>query len=401
MRVADFVRPDNVPFDRVVDFDFFDPPNWDVDLLLAWKKLQVGPEIVWTPHNGGHWIATRAEDIEAMQLDYVHFSHAQFNLPPNPRDRDLIPLGLNPPEHGKFRRLIMPALMPKEVKTLEEKARVTARALIDEIAPRGRCEFIGEFAKVVPTTVFLSLMDLPLEDREMLTEWAEVGPRSGSLADKKAASKKIANYLSGFIRIRTLTPGDDMISRIAQSEIDGDRIRFADALNLCVLLLFGGLDTVASQMGFIARFLAENPDHRRAIRERPEIIAKALEEMIRRFSLTNTARLLAADYEYKGIQFRKGEMIQLPKCLYALDCRRNANPDVVDFGRSRADIKHVAFGAGPHNCPGSVLARRELMVFLEEWLPRIPQFEVDQNRPPKVASGVSTSFIELHLRWDP
>jgi cytochrome P450 len=400
MRVVNYVLPENVPSDRVIDFDFFNPPNWDEDLLLAWKKLQLGPDIVWTPHNGGHWIATRAEDIEAMQLDYEHFSHAQFNLPPNPRDHDLIPLGLDPPEHGKFRRLIMPALMPKAVKVLEEKARITARALVDKIAPRGHCEFIGEFAKVVPITVFLALMDLPLEDREMLTEWAEVGPRSDNLEDKKAASKKIAKYLSGFLKMRSVTPGVDLISRIAQAEIDGERILFADALNLCVLLLFGGLDTVASQMGFIARFLAENPDHRRAIRERPAMIMTALEEMIRRFSLTNTARLLAADYEYKGIQFKKGDMIQLPKSLYALDDRKNVNPEKVDFGRSRAEIKHAAFGAGPHNCPGSVLARRELIVFLEEWLPRIPDFEIDKDRPPKVVSGVSTSFVELYLRWN-
>jgi cytochrome P450 len=366
---------------------------------LAWKKLQLGPDIVWTPHNGGHWIATRAEDIEAMQLDHEHFSHHQFNLPPNPRDIDLIPLGLDPPDHGKFRRLIVPALMPKAVKVLEERARSTARELIDRIAPRGRCEFIGEFAKVVPITVFLKLVDLPLGDREMLTEWAEVGPRSDRLEEKKAASKKIAKYLSEIIKARASTPGDDLISRIVHSEVDGHRILFADALNLCVLLLFGGLDTVASQMGFIARFLAESPDHRRAIRERPAIIVTALEEMIRRFSLTNTARLLAEDFEYKGVHFKKGDMIQLPRSLYALDDRKNVEPEKVDFERRRSEIKHAAFGAGPHNCPGSVLARRELVVFLEEWLPRIPDFEIDPERPPKVASGVSTSFVELHLRW--
>jgi cytochrome P450 len=399
LRAENYIRPDNVPPDLVIDFDFFNPPNWDEDLLLSWKKLQKGPHIVWTPHNGGHWIATRAEDIEVMQRDHEHFSHHQFNLPPNPRDIDLIPLGLDPPEHGRFRRLIMPALMPMAVRALEAKARSTARGLIDEIAPRGRCEFISEFAKVVPITVFLTMMNLPLVDREMLTEWAEVGPRSDSLDEKKAASKKIAKYLSEIIKTRALTPGDDLISRIAHAEIDGKRILFTDALNLCVLLLFGGLDTVASQMGFIARFLAESPDHRRAIRERPAIIVTALEEMIRRFSLTNTARLIAADYEYKGIHFKKGDMVQLPKSLYALDDQKNSEPEKVDFDRPRSEIKHAAFGAGPHNCPGSVLARRELVVFLEEWLPRIPDFEIDPDRRPKVASGVSTSFVELHLRW--
>jgi cytochrome P450 len=94
-------------------------------------------------------------------------------------------------------------------------------------------------------------------------------------------------------------------------------------------------------------------------------------------------------------------MIQLPRALYALDDRKNSEPETVDFTRNRASIKHAAFGAGPHTCPGAVLARRELAVFLEEWLPRIPDFEIDPARPPKVVSGVTSSFIELHLRWTP
>jgi cytochrome P450 len=401
MKAQSYTRPENVPERLVVDFDFFDPPNWDEDLQLAWKVLQRGPDIIWTPHNGGHWIATRAEDIDAIQLDYEHFSHNQFNLPPNPKDIDLIPLALDPPDHGKFRKLLTPAMMPKAIKLLEENARATARALIDDIAPRGECDFIKDFAKIVPINVFFSMVGLPLKDREMLMEWAEVGPRSDDLEEKKAASRKIGNYLKAFVMARTASPGNDLISHITQSEIDGRRISSGDALNLCILLLFGGLDTVASQMGFIAKFLAESPEHRRLLRERPQIMSNAVEEMIRRFSLVNTARLLSQDYEYKGIQFRKGDMIQIPKALYGLDDRKNADPDTVDFDRKRSTIKHVAFGAGPHTCPGGVLARRELMVFLEEWLPRIPDFEIDPAKPTKILSGVTSSVVELHLRWTP
>ena len=89
----------------------------------------------------------------------------------------------------------------------------------------------------------------------------------------------------------------------------------------------------------------------------------------------------------------------LPKCLYGLDDRINADPMTVDFHRKPSTIKHAAFGAGPHLCPGNVLARRELMIFLEEWLPAIPDFELDPERPPVFTSGGVNSVSKLYLKW--
>jgi cytochrome P450 len=92
-------------------------------------------------------------------------------------------------------------------------------------------------------------------------------------------------------------------------------------------------------------------------------------------------------------------MIQLPKCLYALDDRKNADPLTVDFHRKPSEVKHAAFGAGPHVCPGAVLARREIMVFMDEWLPVISDFELDAGRPAVIKSGPVNGVIELHLNW--
>jgi len=401
LRAKDYTVPDNVPPELVVDFDFFDPPGVEEDVQLAWTKLHEGPDIVWTPHNGGHWIATRAEDIEVMQRDHAHFSHDKFNLPKNPAEATAIPLSLDPPEHGKYRRLIMPAFMPDAVKALEDAARATARRLIDEIAPRGHCEFIEEFAKMLPIDVFLTMVDLPKEDRAMLLPWAEVAVRSDDVDEKNEVHRKMGEYLGRFVAERTAIPGDDLISRITQSEVDGRPITIPEVMGICILLLFGGLDTVASELGFVAKFLAENPAHRREIREHPELMTAAVEELLRRFALPNTARILTEDYEYKGVSFRKGDMVQMPKSLHNLDARKYSDPNKVDFHRPPASIKHAGFGAGPHICPGATLARREVTVFLEEWLPRIPDFEIDPAKPTRVASGMVNGVLELNLRWNP
>lgn len=392
--------PANVPVDLVVDFDFFDLAGKAEDIQLAWAVLHDGPDIVWTPHNGGHWIATRAADFDVIQVDHVHFSHQNFNLPRNPVDQNALPLGLDPPQHTPYRKLLMPNFMPKAVKLLEGVARETAKALVTEIAPRGRCEFIEEFAKILPINVFLGMVNLPVADREFLLPWAEVAVRSSDIADRQAVHLKMQEYLSPYIDDRMANPGEDVISIIGQGEIDGRPITRTEVLGMSVLLLFGGLDTVASQLGFIAHFLATHPAQLAELAADPKLNQVACEELIRRYGLPNTARLLTQDHEYKGISFKKGDMIQLPKCLYGLDDRVNADPRVVDFHKKPSAIKHSAFGAGPHTCPGAVLARREIMVFFDEWLSVIPEFCLDPAKSVVMASGPVNGVLELHLQWD-
>jgi cytochrome P450 len=391
--------PENVPHELIVDFDGFHPVGVDEDVQLAWAALHKGPDIVWTPRNGGHWIATRAADIDVMQRDHEHFSHKHFNIPKSDLDQMALPLGLDPPQHGPIRKLINPAFNPKAIKALEGIARETARELVTKIAPRGECEFIENFAKVLPINVFLGMVDLPFEHREFLLPWAEVAVRSSDIAARIDVHMKMMAYLTPYIEARMEKPGTDVISMIIQGDLGGRPPSREEVFGIAVLLLFGGLDTVASQLGFIANFLARNPAHRRELIENPGIRPIATEELLRRFSLPNTARVLTQDYSYNGIEFRKGDMIQMPKCLYALDDRVNDDPATVDFHRKPSSIKHAAFGAGPHVCPGAVLARREIMVFFDEWLALIPDFEINLDKPLVMASGPVNGVLELHLRW--
>lgn len=400
MAMANDSIPKNVPAELVVDFDFFalDQLGKD-DIQLAWATLHNGPDIVWTPHNGGHWIATRGEDIDAIQLDYAHFSHKNFTLPRNEIDQHSLPLGLDPPAHTPFRKAIMPAFQPRTIKHLEGIARETARALVADIAPRGRCEFIEDFAKVLPINVFLGMVDLPLEHRGFLLEWAEIAVRSPDVALRAEVHGNMREYLAPYIEARMKRPGDDVLSMVITSDIGGRPPSRDEVFGMSTLLLFGGLDTVASQLGFIALHLARNPKHRRELIEHPEIRARAAEELIRRYGLPNTSRVLTQDYEYKGIRFSEGDMIQLPKCLYGLDDRMNADPAKVDFRRKPSEVRHAAFGAGPHTCPGAVLARREIMVFMDEWLPMIPDFNLDPDGPLVMKSGPVNAVMALPLKW--
>jgi cytochrome P450 len=399
---AKAVKPDHVPDELVYEFDFYDIPGADEDIQLAYKAIQQdAPDIFWTPCNGGHWVATRAEDILTMQRDHGHFSHRRIVLPRMPEGTPRqIPLEMDPPEHPHYRRPLMQALLPAVVGELESKVRQVAIDAIERLKPLGECEFIEDFAKILPIHVFLDLVDLPLEDKALLLPLAEEAVRGRDAETRGHAHHALAAYLQKWVTARRETPGDDLLSKIVNIDIKGERISHEEAIAYASLVLFGGLDTVAGMLGFFARFLASNPAHRRQLVKRlgdEAFVKGAIEELVRRHGLANTSRYIASDFTYKGIAFREGDMILPPNLLVGLDERHVDDPLTVDFERKRPE--HAAFGNGPHACPGAVLARRELKVFLEEWLSRIPDFEIKPGTKPLLATGMVNGVLKLELSW--
>ena len=398
-------KPAHVPDELVVDFDIYDLPGGSEDPQLAYRAFQqTKPDIFWTPRNGGHWVATRAEDIEVMQRDFERFSHKYITIPPMVGFPRQVPLEVDPPEHTTFRRPLMQALLPRVVAQMEDKIREVTVNLIEAFVAKGECEFIEEFAKVLPIYVFLDLVDLPRSDREYLLPWAEQSTRGTTVEARAEAWRKVSEYLEGSIIQRRQKPGSDLLSQLMQARYpDGREISHQDAVSFGVLVLFGGLDTVASMLGFITRFLATHPEHRRQIAANlgdDGFMRSALEELLRRHGIANTARYIAKEFEYKGVSFRAGDMILPPNLLVGLDDRKIADPLTVDLTRPFPN-GHAVFGNGPHTCPGAVLARREIRTFIEEWFARIPDFEIKPGTQPVIATGMVNGVLELWLSWSP
>jgi cytochrome P450 len=393
--------PAHVPAERVYDFDFFAPPGADEDVQLAWKRLHAAaPDIFWTPRNGGHWVATRAEDILEIQTNHERFSHRVFTIPADPDAHHTpLPLGVDPPEHAAYRRILTPAFLPKAINAIEDSVRELAIDLVRTLAPQGECEFVEDFARKLPIAVFMNMVDLPFADRELLLPWAEVVVRSSDQAKRREAQASMMGYLAKWVEARRAAPGDDLISTVVHAKVGDRPIRPDETFNILTLVLFGGLDTVASMLGFIARFLALHPAHRRELVEHPELRKNAIEELIRRHGVTNTGRYITGDFVYKGVQLKTGDLIQVPNVLFGLDERVNPDPLTVDFRRE--PVRQAAFGNGPHTCPGAVLARREISVFLDEWLQRIPDFTLKPGVKPGMASGHVNGVTRLDLVWDP
>lgn len=394
--ILDLPRPAHVPADLVVDFDIYAPPGGREDVLEGWRELQGGPRLVWTPRNGGHWIATRGEDLIEMQTDHDRFSYRSINIPANPTPS--LPLEIDPPEHTGLRAVISPLFAPKTLMTVEPLARDLAVSLIEGFIDRGGCEFQGEFARHLPIVLFLKLVDLPLEGREHLLDLTEKRTRSPIAEERNAAKLGLLAYMQDAITERRARPKDDFISRILHAEVNGAPLDDASTRNLLATTLSGGLDTVASMMGFAMLRLAARPELQQRLTEEPAIIPRAVDELIRRHGLANTARVVTRDMTYKDVDLIEGEQIVVPSALIGLDPALFDRPGELDFDRPNA-TRHGSFGNGVHRCAGMNLARLELRVMFQEWLPRIPRWRIDPDRPPVTASGAVNTVHQLHLRW--
>lgn len=391
--------PAHVPPELVVDFDIYNPTSNDEEIFEKWRKLQSGDQapLRWTPRNGGHWIAIRSDDISVMFADAGRFSSRSVGIPAGQLPMRILPIEADPPEHGAYRAIMNPALGPKRVAELAKRARSLAIELIEGFHGRGHCEFMADFAKHLPIIVFMHLVDLPEQDRMKLLSISEKMHHSPKLEERQQAFLELNRYLDFWIEERRRSPGEDLISRIVNARIDGRAMSEEEIRGYLSTVLFGGLDTVASTLGFVSLFLATHPDHRRQLIAEPTLILRATEELLRRFAVAAPARVATRDFDYKGVSIRSGDSIQLAGLLHNLDERRFSDAMTVDFHREIPAIG--TFGFGSHRCPGAVLARTELRIFLEEWLPRIPEFSLTTGERPEYAGGMGVSIVRLPLTW--
>jgi len=339
-----------------------------------------------------------------VQENWEIFSHKVKFIPRGSVQVRMPPLTEDPPMHTRFRAILNPFFTASQVARLAEKARALTIRLVEGLQPRGQCDFVEQFAQVMPVEMFLGMVDLPLDRREELVEWAAgfVGATDQQARDSNMA--KVVEYLSGVLDERHRNPGGDMLSRIAAWRDNPRYESEEEVIGMAVLIFFGGLDTVANLLSFTAMHLAEHPELRRRLVEEPAIIPKAVEEFIRRFGLSNTGRLITQDVERKGVTMKKDEMILVPIGASSIDESRFADPFTVDFDREvplyHNEPEHNTFGNGPHKCVGRPLARAELTIFLEEWLRRIPDFRIDPDVRPVTKMGGVNSVGNLRLIWD-
>lgn len=405
-------KPAHVADSLVYDFDFFS----DAALVKnphqrMLSLLQNAPPIFWTPRNGGHWVLltheanfNAARDTETFSSESMPQEEVKKILAQMPADFPRIPqpfpINLDPPDHSKYRAPLVRAFSPKTIDRLETDIRDLAKVLIERVASQGGCEFIQAVAEPLPVTVFLKMFGLPLD--QMATYRAMVKNLLSSIDKGNSETLpqliKIVDSIRDALLDRRNNPQDDLISLLWQTKIDSTPTSLEDMENYGLLLFIAGLDTVMNAIGLGVRHIAEDQALQTQLRDNPDLIPDAVEELLRRYSFVIPRRRVARDTVFQGVTMKKGEQALL--VLPAADLDSREFPDAEKFDLAREKKSHLVFNAGPHRCVGSHLARLELQVLYAELLTRLPQFRLAPDTPPVYHGGHIIGLDTLHLIWD-
>ena len=394
--------PPNVPAERVVDFDIYQPLTMESDFHRAWMRLRAEQpfEIIWSPHNEGHWIALEPELISTVLMDSERFSNRIVLVPKSTAGEaysELIPLSLDPPHHRPFRKILDKKLHGSAVNPLEDGIRELTTSLIDSFVEEGRCNFVHQFAEQLPLHVFMKLVDLPIEDLPKLKHLADQFTRPDGSITPAEASAQFKAYLVPVLAKRKAAGSADLLSHIIAGWINDRPITEDEAANLASQVLVGGLDTVVNFMSFAMLTLAGMPELQQRITDDFSTIPDIANELLRRLPIVTSGREVVRDVEIDGVTLAAGQVVMAPTTLFSLNAKINENPFEID--KDRQLKKTIIFGAGRHNCPGQYLARLEIRVLLEEWFRRIPRFHLAPGQKIRHHGGITAGTDPFILEW--
>lgn len=404
---------DVVPDRLRVDYD-----PWNPDLYTAKDAYQsavadlsaLGP-VVYSTNHGGFWVVTGYPEAHQVLRDAETFSSWPNNIIPHGAGK-FLPLELDPPEHTAFRQALQPLFNPSRMKALEPEIRSIVNDLIDGFAARGSAEFISEFAHEVPARVFLALMDWPLEDAPLFSECTDttlLGKPGASEEESNAARFEAAGRLTEYFmkvieeRRGGSADSDDVTTKIINTPltVNGETRLFTDAElgNMFHLLSIAGLHTTQGSMAWGLQYLSGRPRQRDRLAADLSLVAQAVEEVLRLEAAVSMGRRATSDVELGGVMVRADDQLLVLLAANNRDPREFDRPNDVDIERS--PNRHLSFGAGPHRCIGSHLARVELRIALEEIHRRIPDYRLDPDEDPTTHGSQTRGVLRMPIVFTP
>ena len=407
--------------DWTKDYDIF-AREYVKDPFPIWDEIRGKCPIAQTDRWGGSFMPTRYEDLFNIAKDIVNYSSRNVlvaDVMPVPRDendpepelseeeQELVqqynvgapPITSDPPVHTWARKLILPVFSVTAVSKYEEETRELCRDLIDGFIANGKADGAADYAQQIPPRVIASMLGMPKEMAGEFTEWVrgflELGLTNPELREQ--SGRAIFEYVIGQVAERKEKPGDDIISYMLAQEVDGAPVPEPHIVGTCFLLIVAGIDTTWSSIGSAIWHLAQHPEDRKRLISEPDLMGNAIEELLRAYSPVTMARYVAQDTEYGGCPIPEGSKVLMNFPAANRDPEVFHDPDQVILDREKNP--HIAFGVGIHRCAGSNLARMEMKVAIEEWLRRIPDFELSEPDAVTWAGGQVRGPRQMAIRW--
>ncbi len=409
-----------------VRIDFSDPAI-RADPIAIYAQLRAESPIFWNGPQQG-WLVSRYADAVALFTDARMSSQradaAFASLTPEQRE-ELTPLRnvllnrmllTDPPRHTRLKNLVMPAFSMKAATGRRERIEALCLGFVNAVTERGQADetpvvdIMRDIAAPLPSWVIADTLGVPMDEQADFTRWASaqvaVYDRPGTIHNRvevmrgaQQALLEMRAYLEGIIAARRESPQEDLLSALVQAEAGGDRLSTDELVAMCVALLIGGNNSTAHAIGNCIYTLLRHPEALQQLREQPQLVRSAVEEVLRFESpVQATSRVAKEDIELHGETIRAGQNVSLLIASANRDADQFPDPDT--FLITRQPNRHLTFAHGPHFCLGSALARNVTQVAVQTLVQHLPNMRLVDDAP-HWAPGFSFKHLEtLRVTYD-
>jgi cytochrome P450 len=388
----------------IADLDIWTDAELHADPYRRYAELRRCP-LGHSDKLGGYWVAARYADVLSVLDDAENFSNEVLFVPPtkDPSGRR-IPIELDPPEHGPYKRMLGRWFSPQRVRRWEDGARAHMRSLLDEVAGQDTVEFAGQIAVRLPFLVMGDVFGLDTGAVSQLREWDEAGMRAGTsdLEARQALGRATRIRMLQYFRDLAVeraaagdTPSTGMVDDLTRATLEGQPLSPEQVSNICVTMWNASLHTTSNVLANSVYHLAVRPDLQDRLRMQPSVIPDALEELMRYESIVSQGRVVVKDVTVGGQQLHPGDHIVTLTGSAGRDEAMYQDPEEIDFDRPYK--RHLMFGAGLHRCIGAHIARMELRVALEEIHAMWTGYRLDAGKPARRHTGLERGTDELWL----
>jgi cytochrome P450 len=356
------------------------------------------------------WMIFDFDGVKRALTDHTAFSSDLRHSPGSGNPGEWF-IFFDPPRHTKLRALIAKAFTPRVVANLEPRIRELSRELLDQVIERGEMDLVADFAVPLPMRVIAEMLGVPAAEWPRYKRWSDIilkiansisrdEEAARTIQEYRAVSDEMRAWLPDHIAQRRAAHQDDLLTRLVEAEVDGERLTQQEVLGFVQLLLVGGQETTANLINNAVLCFIEHPDQFARLRADPALLPSAIEEVLRyRSPLHWMPRATTRDVEMHG------QVIPAGKIVLPLIGSANRDPkhfrDADRFDIARDPNPHIAFGHGIHACLGASLARLEARIALTDFLGRVNEFELASTEPwePRKALSVhGPSRLLLRLR---
>jgi cytochrome P450 len=380
------------------------------------QEMQRTNPVAWSHSHGGFWVVFRYADVRRVAENDATFSSrhdlpdgstpfAGIVIPPSPGRTT--PIEMDPPEFFDYRRMLNRRFAPAAVELLKPAMLSFTTWCIDNHIESGQIDLVLDLASPVPALMTLHVLGIPLEHWPL---YADIGhavvytpPASPEYHKVVAGDRRMREILLEMIRERRRRPGsgDDLITHIADAQIGGQPIPDSVLVEICALIVHGGVDTTTSLIAHTFDYLERHPDERRRLREDPSLIPSACEEFLRYYTPTQSlARTATRDVEIGGHLIKAGERVMMSWASANHDPAIFEHPERIDL--ERFPNRHTGFGLGVHRCLGSNFARAQYAIIVEQAITRMPDYRLNREAAERYETfGTINGYIRMPATFTP